>query len=231
MAFTVGAKCVDIFLLACLREQRVCRRACTLPGRLVHKHGHTLILHERDLLQASVDLLWGLNTDTLRACEGWRRAAGFCRLFSRSWRTPSPLMVDTLRSSAGQTGNDHWLGAQEAPPAITSLGTGMSLGGHLKDFVAGGSLEGCGAALTVVNGICNAIGRHQCQVRGSQPDRALLFFARVSHWPGKHCCRARTPTSCQLKRRRLCKRSSNTRRRETACHLVLTPHQVRHEER
>ena len=57
---------------------------------------------------------------------------------------------DTLRASIGHAGN-------QEPPAIISLDTGLCLEEHLKDVVAGGSLEGCGDASTVLGKICNAV--------------------------------------------------------------------------
>ena len=64
---------------------------------------------------------------------------------------------DTLRASNGHAGNDHRPGAQVAHPSIISLETGLSLEEHLKDVVAGGSLEGCGDSSTVFGEICNDV--------------------------------------------------------------------------
>ena len=64
---------------------------------------------------------------------------------------------DTLRASIGHAGNDHRLGAQEAPLAIISLETGLSLEENLKNVVAGGSLEGHGDVATVLGEICNDV--------------------------------------------------------------------------
>ncbi len=40
--------------------------------------------------------------------------------------------ADLLRESAADVGNDHRLGANEAPPAIISIFLGEQLGGRIK---------------------------------------------------------------------------------------------------
>jgi len=49
---------------------------------------------------------------------------------------------DALRISVASAGNDHRLGAQEAPPAIISLYTGELMEAHIRNIVKGGPLEG-----------------------------------------------------------------------------------------
>ena len=53
---------------------------------------------------------------------------------------------DLIRTGVAVPGNDHRLGAQEAPPAIMSVATGESLHNHLKAVVAGGPLHGFAAS-------------------------------------------------------------------------------------
>jgi glutamine synthetase len=51
---------------------------------------------------------------------------------------------DLLRCGVSTSGNDHRLGAQEAPPAIITLALGQSLETHLKGIADGGELSGYG---------------------------------------------------------------------------------------
>merc|ERR1719387_519015 len=51
---------------------------------------------------------------------------------------------DLLRAGIACAGNDHRLGAQEAPPAIISLYTGAHMEEHIKGIINGGKLEGYG---------------------------------------------------------------------------------------
>ena len=71
-----------------------------------------LLLHEKPV--AGIDgagqhCHWGLNTDTGKET---------CTFLGRR---------DALRASIGNAGDDHKLGAQEAPIANISLGTGESM--------------------------------------------------------------------------------------------------------
>jgi len=53
------------------------------------------------------------------------------------------LHGDIIRAGCASAGNDHRLGAQEAPPAILSLYLGEGLGKHVENIIAGNSdLEG-----------------------------------------------------------------------------------------
>ena len=47
-----------------------------------------------------------------------------------------------IRNSVAHAGNDHRLGAQEAPPAIISLYPGTAFEAKMKDIMAGGALHG-----------------------------------------------------------------------------------------
>eukprot|EP00930_Biecheleria_cincta_P082842 TRINITY_DN72493_c0_g1_i1.p2 TRINITY_DN72493_c0_g1~~TRINITY_DN72493_c0_g1_i1.p2 ORF type:complete len:341 (+),score=101.59 TRINITY_DN72493_c0_g1_i1:1232-2254(+) len=64
---------------------------------------------------------------------------------------------DVLRAAIGHSGNDHRLGAQEAPPAIMSLGTGKMMEEHINKIIAGGPLEGYGDASTALSARCSAV--------------------------------------------------------------------------
>jgi glutamine synthetase len=49
---------------------------------------------------------------------------------------------DVIRTGVATATNDHRLGAQEAPPAIISLYTGLGMEEHIKAIMKGGPLEG-----------------------------------------------------------------------------------------
>merc|ERR1719253_559871 len=48
---------------------------------------------------------------------------------------------ELVRVSVAHAGNDHRLGAQEAPPAIISLYPGTGFEAHVDNIIAGGSLS------------------------------------------------------------------------------------------
>ena len=58
---------------------------------------------------------------------------------------------DVIRVGVATAGNDHRLGAQEAPPAIISLYTGDSMESHLQKVVDGGPLAGYGQEMTTID--------------------------------------------------------------------------------
>lgn len=58
---------------------------------------------------------------------------------------------DLVRCGVATAGNDHRLGAQEAPPAIISLYTGQMMEEHIKKIMDGGPLEGYGRSTATVN--------------------------------------------------------------------------------
>ena len=127
------------------------------------KHGLTLLLHEKPFAGingSGKHCNWGLNTDTGRNLYVPGKTSKEQQIFVAFVAVLAHAINvhgDTLRASIGHAGNDHRLGAQEAPPAIISLGTGLSLEEHLKKVIAGGPLEGYGDASTVLGGICNAV--------------------------------------------------------------------------
>ena len=51
---------------------------------------------------------------------------------------------DLLRIGVSTSGNDHRLGAQEAPPAIFTLSVGENFEKHLREAANGGPLDGYG---------------------------------------------------------------------------------------
>ena len=88
---------------------------------------------------------WGLNTDTgdnlFVPGKTEEKQARFIALVACLARTIH-VHGDTLRTSVGTAGNDHRLGAQEAPPAIMSLYTGLEMEKHLQSVIDGGALAG-----------------------------------------------------------------------------------------
>ena len=76
------------------------------------KHGLKLVLQQRDDLQASVDLFWGLNTDTGRNLYVLAQTSaeqGVFVAFSSVLARAINAHGDILCSSAGHAGNDHRL--------------------------------------------------------------------------------------------------------------------------
>ena len=90
---------------------------------------------------------WGLNTDRgdnlfvpgKTEFEN-RRFVAFVAALLRSVNQHG----DILRCGVSTAGNDHRLGAQEAPPAILTLHVGKVLEQHLKDIANGGDMTGYG---------------------------------------------------------------------------------------
>ena len=66
----------------------------------------------------------------------------------------------------------------------------MSSKGHLKVFVAGGSLEGCAAATTVVIEKCNAVAYIIAQFEGHS--QTAPFFLREGAASQEDCVGGRT---------------------------------------
>ena len=110
------------------------------------------------------------------------------------------LHGDVIRTGVATAGNDHRLGAQEAPPAIISLYTGDLMMRHIESIMAGGDLAGYGSEQTDIEFgttkiqpvtvrslrsqqqtfpmslsqmICASVTKNLGQLRGSQQDCAL----------------------------------------------------------
>lgn len=97
---------------------------------------------------------WGVNTDTganlLTPGKTPEEQARFITFVAALARTVH-LHGDALRTGVATAGNDHRLGAQEAPPAIMSLYTGDLMKAHIDRIVAGGDLPGYGAEQTDIS--------------------------------------------------------------------------------
>ena len=60
-----------------------------------------------------------------------------------------------IRNSVANAGNDHRLGAQEAPPAIISLYPGTTFEAKIKEIIAGGELHGYYAGGSLLDAKCD----------------------------------------------------------------------------
>ena len=90
---------------------------------------------------------WGLNTDTGanlfvpgKTEHENRRFVAFVAALLRGVNKHG----DLLRCGVSTAGNDHRLGAQEAPPAIITLHLGRQLEEHMKNVAQGGPITGYG---------------------------------------------------------------------------------------
>ena len=119
---------------------------------LAFDHGFTILFHEKPF--AGINGTgkhnnWGLNTDTGANLfvpgeteEENRRFIAFVAALLRGVN----LHGDLLRCGVSTAGNDHRLGAQEAPPAILTLHLGERLEAHVKAVAEGGDFAGYGTA-------------------------------------------------------------------------------------
>lgn len=64
---------------------------------------------------------------------------------------------DVLRAGVASAGNDHRLGAQEAPPAIISMYVGQAMEEHIDKIIAGGPLAGYKSETKVIVPGCSQI--------------------------------------------------------------------------
>jgi len=97
---------------------------------------------------------WGLNTDTGKNLYAPGKTAetqgDFCT-FTTALAHAITQHADVLRCSIATAGNDHRLGAQEAPPAILSLYTGNELAAAMKGVAFDGAALDCyGAPPTMI---------------------------------------------------------------------------------
>jgi glutamine synthetase len=118
---------------------------------LAFDHDLTVLFHEKPFAGINGNGKhnnWGLNTDTganlfvpgEKKFEN-RRFIAFVAALMRAVNKHG----DLLRCGVSTAGNDHRLGAQEAPPAIFTLYLGKLLEEHMKNFASGGEITGYGA--------------------------------------------------------------------------------------
>ncbi len=117
---------------------------------LAFDHGLTVLFHEKPFAGINGNGKhnnWGLNTDTganlfvpgEKKHEN-RRFIAFVAALLRGVNKHG----DLLRCGVSTAGNDHRLGAQEAPPAIFTLYLGKLLEEHMKRIATGGEITGYG---------------------------------------------------------------------------------------
>ena len=116
------------------------------------QHGLVCLMHEKPFAGingSGKHNNWGLNTDAGRNLYVPGKTALDQQIFIASTAALARalhLHGDTIRVGVATAGNDHRLGAQEAPPAIMSLYTGPGLEAQLKSVMDGGALEGYAAS-------------------------------------------------------------------------------------
>jgi glutamine synthetase len=150
--------------------------ACDLMKEIGAKHGLTILCHEKPFAGingSGKHVNWGLNTDTgmnlYTTGKTPEEEAVFVSFVSAVAHGVGNY-AEALRASVGGAGNDHRLGAQEAPPAIFSLYLGQKLGAHIQGIADGNKLDGYNAGRygdTVIETGARATGR----VGGGTEDR------------------------------------------------------------
>jgi glutamine synthetase len=119
---------------------------------LAYEHGLAVLYHEKPFAGINGNGKhnnWGLNTDSGANLfvpgdneHENRRFVAFVAALLRGVNKHG----DLLRCGVSSAGNDHRLGAQEAPPAILTLYLGKLLEEHMKKIAAGGEIAGYGKA-------------------------------------------------------------------------------------
>lgn len=125
---------------------------------VANRHDMVALFHEKPfagLNGSGKHSNWGLNV------KGTNRnlfVAGKTALHQKQFIAMVACMLralhvhgDVIRTSVASAGNDHRLGAQEAPPAIISLYLGEILGNHIQKIIDGGPLEGYNAEAKTID--------------------------------------------------------------------------------
>ncbi len=124
--------------------------AMDVMRNIAFEHNFAILYHEKPF--AGINGTgkhnnWGLNTDTGanlftvgKNDEENRRLFAFVAALLRGVN----LHGDLLRVGVSTAGNDHRLGAQEAPPAIITLCLGKIFEEHFKKYAHGGEVSGYG---------------------------------------------------------------------------------------
>eukprot|EP01139_Manchomonas_bermudensis_P025594 Amastigsp_a845891_8.p1 type:complete len:718 gc:universal Amastigsp_a845891_8:2182-29(-) len=128
--------------------------AMDILAEAAHRHDLEVLFHEKPfkgLNGSGKHNNWGVNTDTGAnifspgASEAEQKRF---TVFVAALMYALNVHGDVVRAGIATPGNDHRLGAQEAPPAIISLYTGTLMEKHLANVARGGPLHG----YTVENG-------------------------------------------------------------------------------
>jgi len=119
-----------------------------LSNEVAARHGLVVLHHEKPFAGingSGKHNNWGLNTDSgknLYAPGKTEESQADFAAFVTALTYAFNIHADAIRCSIATAGNDHRLGAQEAPPAIISLYTGHNMKAHLDAVVEGGPLAG-----------------------------------------------------------------------------------------
>lgn len=121
------------------------------------RHGLVVLMHEKPFAGVNGSGKhnnWGLNTDVGdnlfvpgKTEEQQARFTACVAVLARALNVHG----DIIRTGAACSGNDHRLGADEAPPAIISLYTGEGMEKHIRNVLDGGDLHGYGMDTTLIN--------------------------------------------------------------------------------
>ena len=137
------------------------------------EHGLVVLMHEKPFAGingSGKHSNWGLNTDSGRNLFVPGKTDLDQQIFiacTAALARTLHVHGDVVRVGVATAGNDHRLGAQEAPPAIISLYTGPGMEAHLAAVKTGGPLEGYTAESVVVeSGSANVAG-----ISGNAEDR------------------------------------------------------------
>ena len=120
------------------------------------RHGLVCLMHEKPFAGVNGSGKhnnWGLNTDVGdnlfvpgKTDEAQARFTAMVAVLAKTLNTHG----DIIRTGVACSGNDHRLGAQEAPPAIISLYTGDGMEAHIRKVMDGGELHGYGMDTTTI---------------------------------------------------------------------------------
>ena len=118
--------------------------------KVADKHGYACLLHEKPfegINGSGKHNNWSISTDTgINLLDPGKKPAENIRflVFLMAVITAVDDYADVLRLSVATAGNDHRLGANEAPPAIISIFVGDELAAVLKSIESGTDFEGTG---------------------------------------------------------------------------------------
>ena len=124
--------------------------AMEIMKKVADRHGFVCLLHEKPYAGVNGSGKhdnWSLGTDTgvnlFKPGSTPAENAQFL-LFLAAFIKGVDEYQDTLRTTVASAGNDHRLGAQEAPPAIISVFLGDELDGVVRSIIKGTSYHGGG---------------------------------------------------------------------------------------
>ena len=123
-------------------------------------HGLICLAHEKpfaNLNGSGKHANWSLQTaEGLNLCDAKSSSDEYLMATMSCLAYVMNVHGDVMRNGVASAANDHRLGAQEAPPAIMSLYTGVEMEKHIDAIIAGGALDGIpsgGATLTPATAI------------------------------------------------------------------------------